>query len=170
MASYYSELGIKEKEDRAGGGTPGAGGRGNRWVSQAVDDFMNIGSNRPTPVAAMASPERFLNVARLYSDFMDNNEGSSGGGADMSNHQQFLESLIMQLYEEANATSAGPPPASREFIRTLPVVTKDQFKDSDVISCTICNEDVFSEETAIAAHDSVTKLPSIIRQVNCFIV
>ncbi|KAJ2556479.1 hypothetical protein EV175_001976 [Coemansia sp. RSA 1933] len=109
-------------------------------------------SNRPTPVAAMASPERFLSVARQYSDFVGGRESEN------TDHQQFLESLIMQLYEEANAASTGPPPASREFIRTLPtVVRKEGASDGEAISCTICNEDAFGASSSDA--DTVTKLP-----------
>ncbi|KAJ1667204.1 hypothetical protein IW140_003828 [Coemansia sp. RSA 1813] len=163
MASYYTELGLKE-EETGRNSTPGnhnrlgGGGGGGRWVNQAMDDFMTMESNRPTPVSAMASPERFLSVARLYSDFVGSESNTTG-------HQQFLESLIMQLYEEANAASTGPPPASREFVRTLPVVIRDQCKGGDPINCTICNEDAFTNNSDGAAagssahDDSVTRLP-----------
>ncbi|KAJ2845653.1 hypothetical protein GGI22_006486, partial [Coemansia erecta] len=150
MASYYTELGLKE-EETGRNSTPVQHNRlgGGRWVNQTMDDFMAMESNRPTPVSAMASPERFLSVARLYSDYV--------GDETDTGHQQFLESLIMQLYEEANAASTGPPPASREFIRTLPVVTH---KESEPISCTICNEDAFANSSDTSAHeDSVTRLP-----------
>ncbi|KAJ2004029.1 hypothetical protein H4R26_002743 [Coemansia thaxteri] len=117
MASYYPELGAKEREDGHGGTTATDNSstsrpRG-RWVSHVVDDFLSIASNRPTPVPALASPQNLLSVARQYGEFIDSEAGET-------EHQRFLEGLVMQLYDEANANATGPPPASREFIRTLP--------------------------------------------------
>ncbi|KAJ1667484.1 hypothetical protein GGF38_002775, partial [Coemansia sp. RSA 25] len=107
-----------------------------RWMNHVVDDFMSIESNRPTPVPALVSPQNFLSVARLFGEFMDNDrrDGAEDGGG--SDHQRFLEGLVMQLYDEANANATGPPPASREFLRTLPVVS--------TADCTICNEELSS--------------------------
>ncbi|KAI8323891.1 hypothetical protein GQ54DRAFT_296470 [Martensiomyces pterosporus] len=146
MASYYSELGIKEKDDGSQDEGSGSAFRG-RWVSQVVDDFMNISSNRQTPVAALASPESYLNVARMFGEFRDNDERGS-------EHQQFLETLIVQLVEEANTSATGPPPASREFIRSLPVISPGACEKG--ASCTICNDDLEAKEDST---DVVTKLP-----------
>ncbi|KAJ2510530.1 hypothetical protein GGI11_005457 [Coemansia sp. RSA 2049] len=163
MASYHTELGLKEEDSGRSSRAAGPSGRlgGGRWVNQAVDDFMTMESNRPTPVSAMAAPERFLSVARMYSDFVE--ERGADSAASTSSHQQFLESLIMQLYEEANAASTGPPPASREFIRTLPVVSRSQCQGGASVSCTICNEEAFPdsgrEQAKPASEDSVTRLP-----------
>ncbi|KAJ2225384.1 hypothetical protein IWW45_007905, partial [Coemansia sp. RSA 485] len=100
MASYYTELGIKENEDQQQqqqqqGELPRRPRA--RWTNNVVDDFMSIGgSNRQTPVGAQASPESYLSVARLFSEFMDNDNSES-------EHQRFLENLIMQLHEEASS-------------------------------------------------------------------
>ncbi|KAJ2397902.1 hypothetical protein GGI05_000395, partial [Coemansia sp. RSA 2603] len=129
MASYFTELGVKEREDNQDDlprrlRAP--------WANNVVNDFMFIdSSNRQTPVGAQASPESYLNVARLFGEFMDNDQESE--------HQRFLENLIMQLHEEANASITGPPPASREFIQSLPRATKEECKDVD---CIVCNERV----------------------------
>ncbi|KAJ1961530.1 hypothetical protein GGI12_003198 [Dipsacomyces acuminosporus] len=144
MASYYSELGIKDESSSQDEGIS-SGYRG-RWVNQVMEDFMNIdNSNRQTPVAALASPESYLNLARLFGEFRDNDEGGS-------EHQQFLESLIMQLVEEANTSVSGPPPASKEFIRTLPVIGIRGLIHKE--GCTICNE-----EFALDGEGGVTRLP-----------
>ncbi|ORX71190.1 hypothetical protein DL89DRAFT_221739 [Linderina pennispora] len=89
----------------------------------------------------MAAPDRYLNLARMFGEFRDNDEGGS-------EHQQFLDNIITQLMEEASANATGPPPASREFIRRLPVL-----KASDTNqSCTICNDE-FAEDCEL------TRLP-----------
>ncbi|KAJ2367293.1 hypothetical protein H4S01_002235, partial [Coemansia sp. RSA 2610] len=112
-------LGVKERDESQD--DEGAVRRGH-WVSQAVGSFLDVSrSTQGTPVAALAAPESYLNVARMFGEFMDNDEAGSA-------HQQFLESLIVRLHEEANANVAGPPPASREFIRTLPAVPISQCK------------------------------------------
>ncbi|KAJ1951107.1 hypothetical protein FBU59_000354 [Linderina macrospora] len=111
-------------------------------MSSVVDDFMNITTNPHTPVASMAAPDRYLNLARMYGDFRDSDEGGS-------EHQQFLDNIITQLMEEASATATGPPPASREFIRRLPVL---KASDTDDQSCTICNDE-FAEDR------DLTRLP-----------
>ncbi|KAJ2781710.1 hypothetical protein H4R18_002715 [Coemansia javaensis] len=127
MASYHAEHGVSEQ---GGGGGPQADeARRGRWVAQVVDDFMDVGrSGQGTPVAAAAAPESYLAVARLFGEFM-----GEGG----SEHQRFLEGLIMRLNEEANAGTVGPPPASAEFIRTLPVLPAEQCRG---LGCAICNE------------------------------
>ncbi|KAJ2745251.1 hypothetical protein GGI20_002319 [Coemansia sp. BCRC 34301] len=128
MASYYPELGVRERDDSQDEDVNGSSQARGRWVNHVVDDFMTIESHRPTPVPALVSPQNFLSVARLYDDFIDNDrrDGTAVGGG--SEHQRFLEGLVMQLFDEANASATGPPPASREFIRALPDV-----------SCSICN-------------------------------
>ncbi|KAJ1818649.1 hypothetical protein LPJ60_004216 [Coemansia sp. RSA 2675] len=127
MASFYPELGVRERDDSQDEGVNSAShsARG-RWMNNVVDDFMSIESHRPTPVPALASPQSFLSVARLFGDFMDNGRGNEEGAG--SEHQRFLEGLVMQLYDEANASATGPPPASREFLRTLPVVADAECK------------------------------------------
>ncbi|KAJ2000516.1 hypothetical protein GGI04_004120 [Coemansia thaxteri] len=144
MASYYPELGAKEREDGHGGTTATDNSstsrpRG-RWVSHVVDDFLSIASNRPTPVPALASPQNLLSVARQYGEFIDSEAGET-------EHQRFLEGLVMQLYDEANANATGPPPASREFIRTLPSVS---------VSCTICNEELAGADAGRRSHQAPT--------------
>ncbi|KAJ2853421.1 hypothetical protein J3B02_003149, partial [Coemansia erecta] len=137
MASYYSELGIKEHEDQQQHNQDELSRRPRaRWTNAIVDDFMSIGgSNRQTPVGAQASPESYLSVARLFGEFMDN-DGSE------SEHQRFLETLIMQLHEEANSSVTGPPPASKEFIQALPKLGIDE-----------------SKVEGLSDGDSVTRLP-----------
>ncbi|KAJ2819601.1 hypothetical protein IWW50_005402 [Coemansia erecta] len=132
MASYYSELGVKERDESQ---DEESAVRRGRWVSQAVGSFLDVSrSSQGTPVAAQASPESYLSVARMFGEFISN--GESG-----SEHQQFLENLIMRLNEEANAGSIGPPPASREFIRTLPVLNMDG-KEHGCVSCVVCDENL----------------------------
>ncbi|KAJ1848856.1 hypothetical protein LPJ70_000804, partial [Coemansia sp. RSA 2708] len=144
MASYYSELGVKERDESQD--DEGAVRRGH-WVSQAVGSFLDVSrSTQGTPVAALAAPESYLNVARMFGEFMDNDEAGSA-------HQQFLESLIVRLHEEANANVAGPPPASREFIRTLPAVPISQCKG---MSCVVCNESLAVESSV---PELATRLP-----------
>ncbi|KAJ2156654.1 hypothetical protein GGF46_005039 [Coemansia sp. RSA 552] len=139
MASYYSELGLKERESCQRGHDESA-------ARHVISDFMDISrSSQGTPVAAQAAPESYLSVARLFGEFTDNSEQGSA-------HQQLLEALIMRLYEEANAGPTGPPPASRDFIRRLPVLSAAQCEDA---SCIICNEDLQAAEAA----EPVTKLP-----------
>ncbi|KAJ1891898.1 hypothetical protein LPJ66_006658 [Kickxella alabastrina] len=153
MASYYAELGIKDKDDSSYD-TSTRRPR-NQWVSSAVDDFMSIGnSNRQTPVNAQASPESYLSVARLFGEFIDENQ--------QSEHQRFLENLVMQLHDEANAGPVGPPPASLNFIRALPTMPKDECKN---VTCTICNEEAFASSSSSSSlqadseDDAVTRLP-----------
>ncbi|KAJ2818650.1 hypothetical protein FBU31_005799, partial [Coemansia sp. 'formosensis'] len=100
MASYYPELGVKERDDSQdeGANSSSRGARG-RWMNHVVDDFMNIESHRPTPVPALVSPQNFLSVARQFGEFMDNDPSNEEGGG--SEHQRFLEGLVMQLYEES---------------------------------------------------------------------
>ncbi|KAJ2642162.1 hypothetical protein GGF44_001798 [Coemansia sp. RSA 1694] len=140
MASYYPELGVREIDDSQDEGVSSSSRARGRWMNHVVDDFMSIESNRPTPVPALVSPQNFLSVARLFGEFMDNDrrDGAEDGGG--SDHQRFLEGLVMQLYDEANANATGPPPASREFLRTLPVVSTAECKGN----CTICNEELSS--------------------------
>ncbi|KAJ2451690.1 hypothetical protein GGF42_004200 [Coemansia sp. RSA 2424] len=128
MASYYPELGVREIDDSQDEGVSSSSRARGRWMNHVVDDFISIESNRPTPVPALVSPQNFLSVARLFGEFMDNDrrDGAEDGGG--SDHQRFLEGLVMQLYDEANANATGPPPASREFLRTLPVVSTAECK------------------------------------------
>ncbi|KAI9474949.1 RING finger protein [Coemansia mojavensis] len=94
----------------------------------------------------MASPENYLGVARMFGEFMDNEQTGT-------EHRQFLENLIMRLTEEANSGAVGPPPASREFIRTLPVTVVLVLTDGCVdVSCVICNE-------TFGGYEPVTCLP-----------
>ncbi|KAJ2486154.1 hypothetical protein IWW37_005704 [Coemansia sp. RSA 2050] len=124
MASYYPELGVRERDDSQDEGiNSNSHSAHGRWMSHVIDDFMSIESHRPTPVPVLVSPQSFLSVARMFGDFMDNGHGNEGGRG--SEHQRFLEGLVMQLYDEANASATGPPPASREFLRALPVVPSD---------------------------------------------
>ncbi|KAJ2805002.1 hypothetical protein H4R20_002271 [Coemansia guatemalensis] len=150
MASYYSEHGLKERED---GHTSESSVQRGRWVNQLVDDFMDVGrSSQGTPVAALASPESYLNVARLFGEFRDNDESGSV-------HQRFLEGLIMRLHEEANSSSTGPPPASRDFIRKLPALAAAQCPTSN---CVICDEGLLSDaidSSNSAPTNYVTRLP-----------
>ncbi|KAJ2750838.1 hypothetical protein GGI19_004864 [Coemansia pectinata] len=114
-------------------------------MNHVVDDFMSIESNRPTPVPALVSPQNFLSVARLFGEFMDNGPSNEEEGG--SEHQRFLEGLVMQLYDEANANATGPPPASREFLQ---------------VSCAICNEELACTGKGQSDGDSsasVTRLP-----------
>ncbi|KAJ2878182.1 hypothetical protein IWW38_006386, partial [Coemansia aciculifera] len=122
MASYYPELGAREKDDSQDEGAIGTSQARRRWVNRAVDDFMTIESNRPTPVPALVSPQNFLGVARMFGEYIDNGRRQGAVDGEGSEHQRFLEGLVMQLYDEASANATGPPPASREFLRTLPVV------------------------------------------------
>ncbi|KAJ2107706.1 hypothetical protein IW146_007183 [Coemansia sp. RSA 922] len=156
MASYYSELGVKERDDSQDEGINSSRGARGRWMNHVVDDFMSIESNRPTPVPALVSPQNFLSVARLYGEFMDNGPSNEEEGG--SEHQRFLEGLVMQLYDEANANATGPPPASREFLRTLPVVATAECKE---VSCAICNEELACSGKGQSDSDSasVTRLP-----------
>ncbi|KAJ1728724.1 hypothetical protein LPJ61_003881 [Coemansia biformis] len=141
MTSYHTGLGAGDGEE--GEGTRRRG----RWVNQVIDDFMDIGrSSQGTPVAAAVAPESYLNVARQFGEFMT--EGTHG-----TEHQRFLEGLIMRLHEEANSGAAGPPPASREFIRTLPELPADQCREA---TCVICKESAVGDA---GVHDPVTRLP-----------
>ncbi|KAJ2748424.1 hypothetical protein IWQ56_007468, partial [Coemansia nantahalensis] len=90
------------------------------------------------------APESYLNVARLFGEYM-------ADGVHGAAHRQFLEDLILRLHEEATSGAVGPPPASREFIRTLPVLPAEQCRE---VTCVICNE-----PAAGAAPDPVTRLP-----------
>ncbi|PIA19737.1 hypothetical protein COEREDRAFT_79019 [Coemansia reversa NRRL 1564] len=149
MASYYSEHGLKDSEE--GRSSENSAPRG-RWVNQLVEDFMDVGrSSQGTPVAAQASPESYLNVARLFGEIRDNDESGS-------EHQRFLEGLIMRLHEEANSGSTGPPPASRDFIRKLPTLSK---KNCPTTNCVICDENLLTEltDSNISQNNSVTRLP-----------
>ncbi|KAJ2080067.1 hypothetical protein H4R24_003338 [Coemansia sp. RSA 988] len=150
MASYYSEHGLKEREDFQN--SEGSVQRG-RWVNQLVDDFMDIGrSSQGTPVTVLPSPENYLNVARLFGEFRDNDESGSA-------HQRFLEGLIMRLHEEANSGPTGPPPASRDFLRRLTSLTVAQCPDSN---CVICDESLLAHPIGSpnsVPSNSVTRLP-----------
>ncbi|CAH1766013.1 14263_t:CDS:2, partial [Entrophospora sp. SA101] len=52
-------------------------------------------------------------------------------GAGDNTHQEFLDNLISQLTEEANASAKGPPPASKSFINKLPIVPKSDINSVD---------------------------------------
>ena len=43
----------------------------------------------------------------------------AGGDIDQ---EQFLDDLVSQLLEESQGNAKGPPPASKRFINTLPIV------------------------------------------------
>ncbi|KAJ2719287.1 hypothetical protein GGI07_005304 [Coemansia sp. Benny D115] len=152
MASYYTELGVKERDDSQDESLqrrPRA-----RWANSVVDDFMSIGgSNRQTPVGTYASPENYLSVARLFGEFMGNSN-------DESEHQRLLENLVMQLHDEANSSAIGPPPASQEFIRTLPNIAKNECQD---VTCIVCNEEAVPLQSSSAngsvQGEVVTRLP-----------
>lgn len=42
-------------------------------------------------------------------------------GGDMD-QEQFLDDLVSQLLEESQGNAKGPPPASKRFINTLPMI------------------------------------------------
>lgn len=170
MSSYLTELGIKDREEENNSqdestapATPETSSRGNQnrgaaatgaanssrwWVNNAVDDFMSMDSNRQTPVPAQVSPQNILQVARLFGGLMNNQERDS-------QQFQFLERLRLQLEEEADSGVVGPPPASREFIRNLPIVNKSECGHDD--NCLICREEMHS--SPFAADTFATRLP-----------
>ncbi|KAF9352186.1 hypothetical protein BGX34_000132 [Mortierella sp. NVP85] len=69
-------------------------------------------------------------------------------------HQEFLDNLITQLMDEAGASGKhGPPPASKSFIRDLPIVLISDVKRDE--ACIICNENLQENESKAG----ITKLP-----------
>nr|CAG8585219.1 15232_t:CDS:2 [Entrophospora candida] len=66
--------------------------------------------------------------------FFIQNEIKNGAGDNT--HQEFLDNLISQLTEEANASAKGPPPASKSFINKLPIVPKSDINSDE--TCIIC--------------------------------
>ncbi|KAG0227358.1 hypothetical protein B0O80DRAFT_420897 [Mortierella sp. GBAus27b] len=69
-------------------------------------------------------------------------------------HQEFLDNLITQLMDEANASGKhGPPPASKSFIRDLPSVPISDVKRDE--ACIICNENLQENESKAG----ITRLP-----------
>ncbi|CAG8471222.1 4115_t:CDS:2 [Acaulospora morrowiae] len=71
--------------------------------------------------------EQYFSLANLFGSLRDR-QTSSGAGTN----QEFLDNLISQLLEEANANAKGPPPASKKFIQNLPIVPKSEIKSGNV--------------------------------------
>ncbi|RIA96424.1 hypothetical protein C1645_673404, partial [Glomus cerebriforme] len=111
-----------------------------------VSHFFGVSSSSSGIGTNEANTEQFFHLANLLNTLRGQIPDNNG------NQQQFLDNLVTQLLEEANASAKGPPPASKNFIKNLPKVPKSEITSDD--TCIICAEKFSANEKA-----NITKLP-----------
>ncbi|KAF9584402.1 hypothetical protein BGW38_006598 [Lunasporangiospora selenospora] len=188
MASYYQDHSLEDPHhtrkstpatNQGGYGLGGGSNRLNPDLSyfmprEDTDEAEGDGrrnhpsSNWTSPLSGIPSAGDFHRLAEMFGSFREREEPLGD-----EQHQQFLDNLITQLMDEANASylrgldteptfhsifktisgKHGPPPASKSFIRELPYVPTKELKSDE--ACIVCNEN-FSENDSKAG---VTKLP-----------
>ncbi|CAG8483876.1 7395_t:CDS:2 [Acaulospora colombiana] len=124
MASYFEEKGLpdptfKKKSQTTSTNNPDVSHffRGTNETGQNEDYHENY-----------SNVERYFSLANFFGAIRDRR---AGNGADTN--QEFLDNLISQLLEEANANAKGPPPASKKFIQSLPLVPRSEIKAGNVL-------------------------------------
>ncbi|CAG8681959.1 12344_t:CDS:2 [Cetraspora pellucida] len=85
-------------------------------------------SNNLGDESAYDTLEEYINLANLFGTLRDRSNSRTN-----DSNQEFLDNLISQLLEEANASSRGPPPASKKFIQSLPIVKKSEIKSECIL-------------------------------------
>ncbi|KAL1915090.1 uncharacterized protein VTP21DRAFT_7571 [Calcarisporiella thermophila] len=137
MASYFDDFNIKQQTKKKN--SPAS------TLNPDLSEFMSFGSSNAFASGSLDEEgRRFLSVANMFSSFRQQLQDE--------NQQQFLDDLITQLLEESTATSKGPPPTSKSFIRQLPTVPMD--KVDREASCAICTENFHANKGT-----RVTRLP-----------
>ncbi|CAG8690641.1 1320_t:CDS:2, partial [Dentiscutata erythropus] len=151
MASYFDEKGLPDPTFKKKSTSSN-----NNNLNPDVSNFFgtssgtNSGSsNNLGDENAYETLEEYFNLANLFGTLRDRTNSRANEG-----NQEFLDNLISQLLEEANASSKGPPPASKLFIQNLPIVNKSEIKSDD--TCPICAEKFLSNTTP---NNSVTRMP-----------
>ncbi|KAI9357114.1 hypothetical protein BD770DRAFT_389089 [Pilaira anomala] len=138
MSSYFDELGINNSNSNK-----------KKTYDVDLDAFMNPDSGSVQESMGRdttTSVQQLIQAANFFGQFRE--QMQAGGDADQ---EQFLDNLVSQLLEESQSNAKGPPPASKRFIDTLPIV-KTNMLDSEE-SCIICKDNLkFSEST-------VTRMP-----------
>ncbi|CAB4386312.1 unnamed protein product [Rhizophagus irregularis] len=137
MASYFDEKGLPD---------PSATKKKSSNHNPDVSHFIGASSSSSGIGTNEAITEQFFHLANSFSILRDQIPNNN------SNHQQFLDNLVTQLLEEANASAKGPPPASKNFIKNLPKVSKSEIKSDD--TCIICAENFSANEKV-----NITKMP-----------
>ncbi|KAF9987576.1 hypothetical protein BGZ65_003008 [Modicella reniformis] len=149
MASYFDDHSLEDphKVRRSNNN----GGSLNPDLSHFMPREDEDDNSTPQSSAASSRPgaSDFRRLAEMLGTFRVREE-SLGDYA----HQEFLDNLITQLMDEAGASGKhGPPPASKSFIRDLPLVPISEVKRDE--ACIVCNENLQENESKAG----ITKLP-----------
>ncbi|CAO3650035.1 unnamed protein product [Cunninghamella echinulata] len=100
-------------------------------------------SNFPTTTDSVNQLLQTANLFRQYQQQMH-----AHGDTDQ---EQFLDNLVSQLLEESQNDIKGPPPASKRFIHSLPIISKNSLSSEE--TCIICKDILKNSQ------DKVTKMP-----------
>ncbi|KAG0044621.1 hypothetical protein BGZ83_010163 [Gryganskiella cystojenkinii] len=154
MSSYFYEHGIDDPY-KARRINNNSNANNNRSFNPDLSHFMpredddEEATSFQSGAASMPEAGDFRRLAQMFGAFRQREEPLGD-----EEHQVFLDNLITQLMDEAGASGKhGPPPASKSFIRELPLVPLKDLKHDD--ACIICNEN-FQESESKAG---ITKLP-----------
>ncbi|CAO3696577.1 unnamed protein product [Rhizopus stolonifer] len=88
--------------------------------------------------------EQLLQTANFLNQFREQMQAE--GNVDQ---EQFLDNLVSQLLEESQNDIKGPPPASKRFMNSLPIIRVSNDDDT----CIICKDSLKGSSNA------VTKMP-----------
>ncbi|KAI7900224.1 uncharacterized protein BX663DRAFT_488441 [Cokeromyces recurvatus] len=136
MSSYFDELGIQSNHNKK------------KTYDVDLDAFMNPQSGSLSSSSygqqedTVSNVQRLIQAANFFRHFQEQMQAE--GDADQ---EQFLDNLVSQLLEESQSNAKGPPPASRRFIDTLPVVKQDKLNSDE--TCIICKDNLKTSESII---------------------
>ncbi|KAI9475725.1 MAG: hypothetical protein EXX96DRAFT_609641 [Benjaminiella poitrasii] len=136
MSNYFDELGIKLSQSKK------------KTYDVDLDAFMNPQSGSISSSSygqgedTETNVQRLIQAANFFNHFRE--QMQTGGDADQ---EQFLDNLVSQLLEESQSNAKGPPPASKRFIDTLPIIRQDKLNSDE--SCIICKDNLKTSEGAV---------------------
>ncbi|KAI8090305.1 uncharacterized protein B0P05DRAFT_577763 [Gilbertella persicaria] len=134
MSSYFDELGISSSQNKK------------KTYDVDLDAFMNPESGSIPSNFLRGSTQSHVQICSFFDQFRQ--QMQAGGDMDQ---EQFLDNLVSQLLEESQNDAKGPPPASKRFINTLPIVKQNTLNSEE--TCIICKDQLNTSE------DVVTKMP-----------
>ncbi|KAI8824575.1 uncharacterized protein EV422DRAFT_325906 [Fimicolochytrium jonesii] len=147
MTSYFQDHNLPDPSRRR----PAPSSTNGNSSNNHIDAFMSDSRDNNEQMEQM---EQMLAVASLFGTLRDRH--------DDERQQTLLDGLISQLLDEANASAKGPPPASKEFIRKMPVVDMTSatgLKDSEK-TCSICVEKFTSDSTTEPPPSTTSTTPA----------